>query len=89
MQTEYDIKKWESYLEIVTVMLKQGDSCYEVACVDCPFGFQNNGYYLTCKDLDLKASNPAFSLYKFVCDKYLKGDITFLDGKLVEVVDAN
>ena len=90
MQTKEDIKKWEKYLVVVAEISKRGDHCDWLPCSNCPFGFQTNGYgvgvLLSCIELGLR-DHFTRQVLSDVCTKYLSGDITFVDGKLVEVED--
>ena len=88
MQTKEDIEKWKKYLKVIESMAKQGGNCGGFKCMDCPFHYYNNGYKEDgqgCIELGINVFNTV--LHSSVCDKYLAGDITFVDGKLVEVED--
>ena len=88
MQTKEDIEKWERGLEKVKIIIAQKGSCWGVPCRSCPFDVNNNGHNLKCYKVGLKDLNSRGILLSS-CNKYLKGDITFLNGKLVEVEDAD
>lgn len=93
MQTREDIEKWEKYRPEVELILVAGGDCGGVDCRMCPFGARNNGHGVTCdpEGLGVKRIWVWFkekdSVLAEACEKYLKGDITFVDGKLVELVD--
>ena len=87
MQTKKDIEMWEKYLDVVRGFAEQG-GCWKMECDTCPLSSCNNGHNLFCYELDL-ASPWNSVVYVSTCTKYLKGDITFLNGKLVELTDAN
>ena len=88
MQTKKDIEKWERGLKGVKIIIAQEGWCVGVACGSCPFNVNNNGHNLLCAEVGLRNFDNRKILLSS-CNKYLKGDITFLNGKLVEVEDAN
>ena len=84
MQTKEDIEKWERGLEAVKIIIAQEGWCAGVACGSCPFYIKNNGHNLTCGDLGISENYESLLSTSRKC---LEGDITFVEGKLVEVVD--
>jgi len=91
MQTKEDIKLWNKYLHVIKETkeyITKNISCLGLECEHCPFSFINNGHDITCFDLGLNNVSDK-GLLLSSCNKYLKGDITFLGGRLVEVEDAN
>jgi len=88
MQTKEDIKMWKRGLKGVKLIIAEKGYCWYVPCWSCPFYEDNNGHNLKCDKVGLRDFDNRKILLSS-CNKYFKGDITFLDGKLVEVVDAN
>ena len=86
MQTKEDIKKWEKYLKGVKIIIAERGFCWGVPCRSCPFNEDNSGHNLKCDKVGLKDFDNR-EIVLSSCNKYLNGDITFLNGKLVEVED--
>jgi len=90
MQTKEDIEKWESYKGFIENIVSNEGRCWGLFCYNCPLYGRNNGHNKHCDDLNLaEGTYKDTTVHASVCVKYLFGDITFVDGKLVEVEDAD